>query len=57
MNSRDTTSLNLSNRPTVTIELGNMRNAAEARLMSSAAGQQQYAQWLFAGLEEYFRTR
>ena len=57
MNSRDTTSLNMSSRPTVTIELGNMRNAAEARLMSSAAGQQQYAQWLFAGLEEYFRTR
>ena len=56
MNSRDTTSLNVSNRPTVTIEMGNMRNAAEAQLMSSAAGQQQYAQWLFAGLEEYFRT-
>jgi len=57
MNSRETTTLNLSNRPTVTIELGNMRNTAEARQMSSAAGQQQYAQWLFAGLQEYFRTR
>lgn len=57
MNSRDTTSLNLSSRPTVTIELGNMRNAAEARMMSTSAGQQQYAQWLLAGLEEYFRTR
>ena len=56
MNSRDTTSLNLSSRPTVTIEMGNMRNAAEARMMSSSQGQQQYAQWLFAGLEEYFRT-
>ena len=56
MNSRDTTSLNLSSRPTVTIEMGNMRNAAEARMRSSAQGQQQYAQWLFAGLEEYFRS-
>ena len=56
MNSRDTTSLNLSSRPTVTIEMGNMRNAAEARMMSSAAGQQEYARWLFAGLEEYFRA-
>ena len=56
MNSRDTTSLNLSSRPTVTIEMGNMRNAAEARMMSSAQGQQEYARWLFAGLEEYFRA-
>jgi N-acetylmuramoyl-L-alanine amidase len=54
MISRDTTSLNFSNVPTVTVELGNMRNATEARRMSSAAGQKQYAQWLFAGLERYF---
>lgn len=52
--SRDTTSLNVSNVPTVTIEVGNMRNAQEARRMSSAAGQRQYAEWLFAGLERYF---
>ena len=54
MISRDTTSLNFSNVPTVTVELGNMRNASEARRMASAAGQIQYAQWLLAGIEEYF---
>jgi N-acetylmuramoyl-L-alanine amidase len=43
--------------PTVTVELGNMRNAAEARLMSSSAGQRQYARWLLAGLERYFAGR
>lgn len=52
--SRDTTSLNFSNVPTVTIEVGNMRNAVEARRMSSARGQRQYARWLFAGLERFF---
>ena len=57
MNSRDTTSLNLSSRPTVTIELGNMRNARDAALMSSAAGQEQMARWLYAGLERYFANR
>lgn len=55
--SRDTTSLNVSNVPTVTIEVGNMRNAQEARRMSSAAGQRQYARWLFAGIAHYFATR
>jgi N-acetylmuramoyl-L-alanine amidase len=55
MVSRDTTSLNLSNRPTVTVEVGNMRNAQDAALMSSAAGQQKYADWLYAGLLRYFR--
>lgn len=55
--SRDTTSLNVSNVPTVTIEVGNMRNAQEARRMSSAAGQRQYARWLLAGLERYAAGR
>ena len=55
--SKDTTGLNFSNVPTVTVELGNMRNAQDARLMSSKAGQRQYAQWLYAGLERYFSTR
>lgn len=54
MVSRDTSSLNFSNVPTVTVELGNMRNAQEAQRMSSPRGQQQYAQWLLAGIEEYF---
>jgi N-acetylmuramoyl-L-alanine amidase len=54
MVSRDTTSLNFSNVPTVTIEVGNMRNASDAARMSSTAGQKQYAKWLFAGLDNYF---
>lgn len=57
MVSRDTTSLNVSNVPTVTIEVGNMRNAREARRMSSAAGQRAYARWLAAGIENYFASR
>jgi N-acetylmuramoyl-L-alanine amidase len=31
-----------------------MRNAKDAARMSSATGQQQYAQWLAAGIEEFF---
>jgi N-acetylmuramoyl-L-alanine amidase len=54
MISRDTTSLNVSNVPTTTIEVGNMRNAGDARRMSSAAGQRDYARWLYAGLERFF---
>ncbi len=53
--SNNTTSLNFSDVPTVTMELGNMRNAGEARRMSSSAGQRQYARWLFAGIERFFR--
>lgn len=52
--STNTTSLNVSNVPTVTVELGNMRNRADARLMSSREGQGRYAQWLLAGLLDYF---
>lgn len=54
MVSRDTTSLNFSNVPTVTIEVGNMRNASDAARMTSKSGQKQYARWLFAGLDNYF---
>lgn len=50
----NTTSLNLSNVPTTTIEVGNMRNPSDARRMSTARGQQQYADWLFAGIERFF---
>jgi N-acetylmuramoyl-L-alanine amidase len=57
MVSRDTTSLNISNRPTVTIEVGNMRNSSDAARMMSAQGQKQYARWLFAGLQSYFANR
>lgn len=50
---RDQNTLNFADVPTVIVELGNMRNAAEAARMSSTAGQRQYAQWLLAGIREY----
>ncbi len=46
----DLAGLNLSLVPTVMIECGNMRNPADAALMSSAAGQQQVARGLAAGV-------
>jgi N-acetylmuramoyl-L-alanine amidase len=49
----DLAGLNLSVRPTVMIECGNMRNAHEASVMSSAAGQQQYAAGIAAGVLAY----
>ena len=49
-----TTTLNMSNVPTTTIEVGNMRNSSDASRMSSRRGQQQYADWLFAGIERFF---
>jgi len=54
MVSTNTTGLNFSDVPTVTVELGNMRNKADARLMTSAAGQRRYARWLAAGITAYF---
>ena len=54
MISTNTTGLNFSDVPSVTVELGNMRNASDAKLMTSVSGQKQYAQWLMAGLETYF---
>ena len=49
----DLAGLNLSLRPTVMIEMGNMRNSADAALMSSSAGQQQMAQGLADGVSAY----
>lgn len=54
MTSSIMTTINLSDVPTTIIELGNMRNATDAKRMSSASGQQQYAEWLAAGLEHHF---
>ena len=48
--------LNFSDVPVILVESGNMRNATEARRMSSAAGQQQYADWLVAGLRAALRS-
>jgi len=49
----DLAGLNLSVRPTVMIEAGNMRNSGDADLMGSAAGQQQIAQGLATGVLAY----
>lgn len=54
MISTNTTGLNFSDVPTVTVELGNMRNAADARTMMSTSGQRQYARGLLEGLRDYF---
>jgi N-acetylmuramoyl-L-alanine amidase len=45
--------LNLSTRPAVMIETGNMRSATDARLMSSATWRQREAQALAAGLAAF----
>jgi N-acetylmuramoyl-L-alanine amidase len=45
--------LNLSTRPAVLVECGNMRNAAEAARFSSAAGQQSYASAIADGILAY----
>ena len=49
----DLAGLNLSTRPTVMIEMGNMRNSSDAALMSSSSGQQQMAQGLADGVNAY----
>ena len=46
----DLAGLNLSEVPTVMVEAGNMRNASDAALMSSADGQQQVARGLATGV-------
>ena len=50
----DQTTLNFSDFPTVIVELGNMRNRADAARMSTTQGQQQYAEWIAAGIDAYF---
>ncbi len=50
----DQSTINFNKVPTTIIEVGNMRNAKDAARMSSASGQQQYAQWLAAGIERFF---
>jgi N-acetylmuramoyl-L-alanine amidase len=50
----DQSTINFSKVPTTIVELGNMRNAKDAARMSSAAGQQQYAEWLSAGIARFF---
>ncbi len=45
--------LNLSDRPTVLIECGNMRDANDAALLTSAGGRQRIANAIAAGIEAY----
>lgn len=49
----DLGTLNLSDVPTAMVELGNMRSAAEARVMTSPRGRARYARALVAGIREF----
>lgn len=51
----DLGTLNLSDVPTVMVELGNMRNAAEASVMTSPEGRSRYASGLVAGIRRFLR--
>lgn len=53
----DQSTLNFSDVPAVIVELGNMRNRREARVMSSAEGQRMYAEQLLAGIERALADR
>ncbi|MSY16728.1 MAG: N-acetylmuramoyl-L-alanine amidase, partial [Actinobacteria bacterium] len=46
---------NFSNVPTVIVEVGNMRNKKDAALMMTSAGQRDYATWLLAGVDRFFK--
>jgi N-acetylmuramoyl-L-alanine amidase len=49
----DLGTLNLSDIPTVMVELGNMRNARDARRMTSVHGRATYARGLAAGVRRF----
>ncbi len=51
----DQTGMNFARIPTVTVENGNMRNAGDARRMSSSSGQSFYASALLRGIRTYLR--
>jgi N-acetylmuramoyl-L-alanine amidase len=51
----DLAGLNLATVPTVLVECANMRNAAEAALVSSAAGRDRYAAAITAGILAFVR--
>ncbi|MEQ6901047.1 N-acetylmuramoyl-L-alanine amidase [Nocardioides sp. YIM 152588] len=46
----DLGTLNLADKPTVMVELGNMRDPGDAALMTSASGRRTYAEGLLAGV-------
>ena len=49
----DLATLNLSNMPTVMVELGNMRNAKDAHRMTSKAGRATYARGLALAVRRF----
>ena len=49
----DLGTLNLSDVPAVMVELGNMRNASDARRMKSTTGRDRYAAGIVAGIRVY----
>lgn len=49
----DLAGLNLSTRPAVLVECGNMRNPGEAAAMTTDAGRSRYAMAIAAGIEAY----
>jgi N-acetylmuramoyl-L-alanine amidase len=51
----DLGTLNLSDVPTIMVELGNMRDAGEAKVMTSAPGQARYASALARAVRLYLR--
>ena len=52
---RDLGTLNMADVPTVMVELGNMRNAGDARCMTSQACRSIYARGLADGVLAYLR--
>jgi N-acetylmuramoyl-L-alanine amidase len=53
----DLAGLNLSTRPAVFVELGNMRNSVDAALEMGGAGRGRLARTLLTGLDRYFGAR
>jgi N-acetylmuramoyl-L-alanine amidase len=49
----DLAGLNLADYPAVLIELGNMRNAEDAAMMTSSEGQAAYAAAVVKGIQAY----
>lgn len=53
----DLTGLNLAQYPSVLVELGNMKNAADAALIESPDGRQKYAEAVVRGIAGFLGTR
>jgi N-acetylmuramoyl-L-alanine amidase len=51
----DLGTLNMSNVPAVMIELGNMKNSGDARLMTTTAGRSRYAAGIVEGIRRFLR--